>query len=409
MTLGKETRIRYNRLGKILAVMLALSVACNLVEAQDLEPPPITPIDEFFVIGNSPNVPEDWQLLVDGAVTSPLSLNLSDLMQYPATTQMATLECYFPVGPYLLVGNANWTGVALNTIIQQAGPLGEAKSVMFHALDGYRMGPYYLSTLLQNDDIMLAYGMNGQQLPEEQGYPVRLVVPGCAGYQWGKWLKRIEIKTSLPNLALNHYPIHARIFTPEDGETIVLGTHKIKGMVFAGNEKEITAVDVSIDGGQTWAPAEVLNYFVPNVWKLWEFDWAITQTGEYQIFARAIDSLGNIQPEQPAFGWGGFGVIVNADTDGDTDGIPDSNDNCPSVYNPSQQDSDDDGKGNACDYDCPGLDGLNPVNFRDYSILADNWQVIGPAPAGDLNMDFIVDINDLAILTDYWLSDCYEE
>lgn len=395
---------------RIFSLILILTVVFNFGEASGLEPPPITPNDEFFLIGTTPNAPPDWQLVVDGAVASPLSLSLDDLKQYPATTQMATLECYFPVGPWLLVGNANWTGMALNTIIQEAAPLAEATSITFHALDGYRAGPFDMNEFLQKNDIMLAYGMNGEELPNDQGYPLKLVLPGCAGYQWGRWLKRIEILTSPPTAALIHCPIHARIFSPEDGETIAVGTNTIHGMVFAGKETEITKVEISTDGGTTWQPGQLLNYFIPNVWKHWEFTWDVNQPGEYQVFARVTDSSGNTQREPAGnFGWRGFGVIVTAEPDDDVDGIPDSEDNCLNVYNPSQQDSDDDGAGNACDDDCPNLDSVNPVNFRDFSILADNWQSIGPALTGDLNMDLVVDVNDLAILTDYWLSDCYEE
>jgi len=406
----QKAKIRFVPRVRIFAAILVLTTAVNIHQVLALEPPPITPIDEFFVLGNSPNIPLEWHLIVDGAVTSPLSLTLNDLKQYPATTQMATLECYFPAGIRLLVGNANWTGVALNTIIQEAAPLAEAQSITFHALDGYLTGPYDINELLHKDDIMLAYGMNAQDIPEEQGYPLRLVVPGCAGYEWNKWLKRIEFSTSPPTMALNHYPIHARIFSPKNRETIAIGTNTIRGMAFAGNEIEITSVEVSTDEGITWEPAQLLNYFIPNVWKHWEFTWDVAQVGEYQIFTRAIDSLGNIQREQVGnFGWRGFGLLVTVDTDEDGDGAADSIDNCPSVYNPSQKDSDGDGKGNACDDDCPNLDEANPVNFRDFSILSVNWRIIGPDLAGDLNMDLSVDMNDLAILTGYWLSDCYEE
>ncbi|MHC4087577.1 MAG: rhodanese-like domain-containing protein [Planctomycetota bacterium] len=95
--------------------------------------------------------------------------------------------------------------------------------------------------------------------------------------------------------------------------------------------------------------------------------------------------------------------------DSDGDGVNDDLDNCPNNFNPSQRDSDDDCMGDTCDPNCPDLDGFNPVNFIDYSLLMQNWQVAGPNIPGDLNKDNIVDINDLAILSDYWLSDCYEE
>jgi rhodanese-related sulfurtransferase len=95
--------------------------------------------------------------------------------------------------------------------------------------------------------------------------------------------------------------------------------------------------------------------------------------------------------------------------DSDSDGVNDDLDNCPNNFNPSQRDSDDDGLGDICDPNCPDLDGFNPVNFIDYSLLMQNWQVAGPNIPGDLNNDNVVDINDLAVISDYWLSDCYEE
>jgi DMSO/TMAO reductase YedYZ molybdopterin-dependent catalytic subunit len=404
-----ETGIMPERNWKDMIAVLIAIVFFLAGQSVALEPPPITPIEEFFLQGESPNVPADWHLIVDGAVETPVSLSLEQLEQYGATTEMSTLECYFPAGPELLVGNANWTGARLATIIQEANPLSEAVSLTFHAIDGYSMGPYGLDELLARDDILLAYEMNGQTLPLEQGYPLKLVVPGVAGYQNARWLERIEITTLPVAMRLNHYPIHARIFEPEYDATIVLGTQVIRGMVYAGEGKEITQVEVSTDGGGSWEAAQLLNYFVPNVWKHWEYSWEIAQVGEYQIFARAVDSLGSVQREEIGqFGWRGFDIPVHVDYDADGDGVPDSIDNCEDVHNPSQVDSDDDGMGNACDGDCPNLDGLNPVGFLDFSILGDNWHRTGLGLAGDLNIDEVIDGNDLGIFADYWLSGCYE-
>ena len=94
--------------------------------------------------------------------------------------------------------------------------------------------------------------------------------------------------------------------------------------------------------------------------------------------------------------------------DTDADSVNDDLDNCPGDYNPSQADSDGDALGNACDADCPNLDGLNPVDFIDFSILALNWLDSAPALPGDIDADGTVDPNDLEILADYWLADCYE-
>jgi len=295
-------------------------------------------------------------------------------------------------------------------MLLEAIPTAEAVSVTFHAVDGYSMGPYSLNDMLLRDDFLLAYAMNGQTLPDEQGYPLKLVLPGIAGYQNVRWLERIEISTSPPTVELNHYPIHARMFEPNYMDTIALGTYVIYGMVFAGEGIDINNVEVSMDDGQSWEPAQILNYYMPNVWKHWELTWVIPQVGEYQIFARAIDSFGNVQREEIGnFGWRGFAVTVNVDYDNDSDGVANSIDNCPNDYNPSQIDSDGDGIGNVCDEDCPNLDGLNPVNFVDFSILTNSWLSVDVNLTGDLNKDEIVDLNDIGIFTDYWLDECYEQ
>ena len=376
-----------------------------------LEQPPITPNNEFFRLlpdSGIPAVPSDWHLIVDGNVAQPLSLSLGQLQQYEPVTLMATLECYFPYGAPLLVGNAYWTGVPLRTIIQQANPQPQAQSITFHALDGYAMGPLSLGEFLQADDFLLAYNMNGQTLPPVQGYPLKLVLPGISGHQNGRWLSRIEISSAPPTVPLIYYPIHSRVLEPKYLQTITLGTHTIRGFVYAGHGIDINKVEVSLDNGFTWTEAQLLNYYVPNVWKHWQIDWNFPLPGNYEINTRSTDSAGNVQNSTGLFGWAGFSVPITADFDDDGDGVPNSIDNCQYVYNPSQTDSDNDGIGNACDADCPNLDGLNPVNFQDLLILAANWFNIGQGLPGDLNIDNKVDENDLIKFSQYWLSSCGE-
>lgn len=391
--------------------MFLLITVCYIASNTNaIEPPPITPIEEFYELGNSPNVPADWHLIVDGAVEKPLSLTLEDIAQYPTKTEMSTLECHFPVGPGLLVSNGNWTGVSLNTILQDANMLPEAASLNFYALDFWKMGLFSLDELQSRDDILLAYGLNGETLPMIQGYPLKLVLPGIAGYQNVRWLQRIEITTLESNMPLNHYPIHARIIDPSFGDILPIGTNRIYGMANAGEGIEITKVEISVNGGNTWEPAEILNYFVPNVWKTWEYIWDANEIGSHTIYVRTEDSSGNPQREEIGdFGWRGFDVVVSIDYDDDIDRTADSVDNCVGIYNPSQSDSDGDGIGNACDTDCPNLDAFNPVDLIDFSLLVNEWQQTGPFLIADLNMNEVVDANDLLILAKYWLSGCYEE
>jgi hypothetical protein len=247
---------------------------------------------------------------------------------------MATLACNVPGPPTALIGNATWTGVSLNTILGAANLKGTPKTVVFHALDGYVVN-FGLQFLLDRDDIILAYGMNGATLPEEQGYPIRLVLPGSKGYQWVQWLERIEIHDqdpSPPYWWFHQYPLHAKMLVPQDGETILPGTQTISGFAFDGKGREIVSVDISTDGGINWGPAQLLNSFVPNAWKHWEFNWD-PPVGTHQIFARVEDNLGNIQQETVQYGWRPLGITIDVDIDSDGDSIPDGVDNCPDIPN----------------------------------------------------------------------------
>jgi len=332
----------------ILALMVC-ALAFLPASGYALDPPGITPVDQFFVENHDgiPAISGDWQLTVDGAVATPLSLTLDDLMSYPAVTQMATLECMGnPFTPLILVGNANWTGVPLHTILEAVDPLSGAQSIIFHCVDGYRVH-FSLAEVLQRSNDLLAYSMNGVTLPVEQGYPVRLVLPGNTGTTWAQWIERIEISTTTPSTSFVALPLHGQIFTPQDGTTLLVGTHTISGMAVVGEGREITGVEISTDGGVSWNPAQLLSSFVPDVWKLWEFTWEASQ-GDYVISARAEDTVGNQQGDEGFFQVDHFSISVTVDYDSDGDAIPDAADNCPNDYNPDQEDSDNDGAGDAC-------------------------------------------------------------
>lgn len=372
-----------------------------------LEPPPITSLEDFFVFNNRgiPEVPADWRLEIDGAVERPLALDLEAVRQHPAVTEMATLECAWSSGPLLWVGNATWTGVPLKTLLEAAGLLPGATSIAIAAEDGYVFGDLPLASILARNDILLAYTMNGQSLPLEQGYPLRLVVPGAGGFNWVQWVTRIEVKQSESNRSFFHFPPHARVSSVEDFDVLPLGTHLIEGMVMAGDSVEITGVECS-DDGVTWQPAELLTEFVPNVWRRWQFTWDGIQLGHNIIYARVTDEAGAVQIENGPYSWRGFAVAVIGDVDTDSDGVADSVDNCPTQHNPDQRDSDADGTGDLCDSDCPDLDGITPVSFADFALLARSWRSADPNPPADLDKNGTINARDLARLARYWLAHC---
>jgi len=248
---------------------------------------------------------------------------------------MATIECYSnPVGqfPQFFIGNAVWTGTRVKDLIAAAAPLSGAKSLVFYALDGYKIKISLAEIMARGDDLLLAYGMNGATLPPEQGYPLRLTTPGTSGSGgWEQWVTRIQAVTEdVPNLGA--IPQHAQIFQPLSETTLALGDYTITGMALVGGGKEVAKVEISTDGGATWSQATLLSYFVPNVWKHWQFVWHIPQTGTYSITVRTEDNLGNQQIQSDYFwGWRQVDVVVENDTD--QDGITDSQDNCPSKPN----------------------------------------------------------------------------
>ncbi|MFC1637246.1 molybdopterin-dependent oxidoreductase [Planctomycetota bacterium] len=342
-----------------------------------LEPPPITPNDEFFILGQAPKVPVDWTLDIDGEVTQPLSLSLEELQQYPRLDVEATLECDYSVGPPLLVSSAVWTGVSLNALLEQAGLKASANGITFFALDGYRRGPFPLAEIMQRNDVLVGYEMNGETLPEIQGWPAKIVLPGCVGNQWIRWLDRIEITSSGAAEQFKPWSIHARILEPEYKSTVNKCSYTITGMVNAGDGREVTDVEISTDEGETWDRAEILNNFVPNVWKHWRYEWEIETPGQYTIFARVMDAEGNAQNENGLYGWWGYRVIVNVDREI----------NCS---NRQRADLDEDGF----------------VDFSDFTLLADQWLLADGGLSADivpLEGDGRINLRDLMLIADEWL------
>jgi DMSO/TMAO reductase YedYZ molybdopterin-dependent catalytic subunit len=149
---------------------------------------PITPVEALHLTALSPQIDmTKYQLLVDGLVNTPLSLGYDSVLKYPPVSEVVLLVC-----PGVFVDNAEWTGVPVKTLLAEAGVKPEATRVAFHAMDGFK----YSLTLeeIQKDGVFLAYRVNGQILPADQGYPVRLVVKGRYGGIWLKWVDQLEVE-----------------------------------------------------------------------------------------------------------------------------------------------------------------------------------------------------------------------
>jgi len=173
----------------VIALAIVFGLIIVLIVENFTSQSEITPNDEFFVvsIGDSPVIDaEDWVLRVDGLVENPLNLTYENITAFSSVSEKVTLKCID--GPS---GTANWTGVRLKAILDMAGVKENATEVVFYAEDGYS------SSLTIKDatssDVILAYEMNGETLPVDHGYPLRLVVPGKYGYKWVKWMTDIEV------------------------------------------------------------------------------------------------------------------------------------------------------------------------------------------------------------------------
>jgi DMSO/TMAO reductase YedYZ molybdopterin-dependent catalytic subunit len=230
------------------------------------------------------------------------------------------------------VGVAAWRGVRLSTVLRAAGLKHDAVDVMPEGLDpdyivnGVNLGPVRRPLPIGKalDDVLLAYEMNGQPLPPDHGFPVRILVPSWAGIASIKWVGRIEVSTTPLFSAWNTQ--YYRLFGPDyppDGELITRQVvksafelpwpaqltaghrHLLRGRSWSGNGP-IRRVEVSADGGHTWRPATPIGPSATHGWQRWQFPWRPTVPGQYTVKARATDLTGVTQPDETAFNTLGY-------------------------------------------------------------------------------------------------------
>jgi DMSO/TMAO reductase YedYZ molybdopterin-dependent catalytic subunit len=315
---------------------------------------PITPIGLHYLLIHF-DIPvvdaRTWELSIGGQVERPLRLSLDDIRSRPQTTIAVTLECAGngrarlsprPMSqPWLCeaVGTAEWTGTPLGPILAEAG-LGEsAREVVFTGLDRGVQGGidqlYERSLPLaeaQRPEVMLVHAINGQALPPQHGFPVRLIVPGWYGMTHVKWLRSITVTDAEFEGYQQARAYHYRVSDLGAGEPVTRmlpralmvppgvpdfmsrtrfvtpGTYTIEGRAWSGLGT-VTRVDFSDDGGRTWAEVELGAAVSPFAWRGWRHDWK-ADPGEHELCVRATDSNGNVQPD--AQSWNLEGVQNNA-------------------------------------------------------------------------------------------------
>jgi DMSO/TMAO reductase YedYZ molybdopterin-dependent catalytic subunit len=290
--------------------------------------PEVTSNDQYYVVsknlGGDPVVGAGlWHLTINGQVENQLILSYDEIMAMPMQKQYESMMCISNEvgGPYM--SNALWEGVRLVDLLNKAGVKPGATKVVFYAADDYS-DSIHLSKALE-PTTLLAVRMNGALLPQEHGFPARMLVPGIYGMKHCKWITRIEVV----NYDFQGYwqqrgwsdaaPIRltSRIDTPLDGSKVAANTITyIAGVAFSGN-RGISEVDVSTDGGQTWQIATLKRPPSGLTWVIWEVPWQ-PRPGNSILSVRAIDMEGNVQdpteaPPAPdgSSGYHSISVIVS--------------------------------------------------------------------------------------------------
>jgi DMSO/TMAO reductase YedYZ molybdopterin-dependent catalytic subunit len=267
----------------------------------------ITPNEDFYVTskGRSPILrASKWQLKFGGLVENPFTLSFEDVLALPRVEKVLTLECISnPIGGNY-IGNAKWTGTPLAPLIERAKPLPQAAHVVLHAADGFTSG-HPLARLWHAENF-LAYEMNGEELPFDHGYPVRIFIPGKFGMKQPKWLTRIEF---VNEAYLGYWETqgwsdlserwaHARFTDLKNGAKISGKNFELTGYA-VGNLDGMKAVEVSFDDGETWNAANIFSNPSNLTWVFWKYVWVEPRPGEYKIRVRAIDGAGRVQGWEP--------------------------------------------------------------------------------------------------------------
>ncbi len=269
----------------------------------------VTPNSDFYRIDTALVVPQvskdSWSLKIDGLVDNPMELSFDDLLARPQVERYVTLSCVSNDVGGDLVGNALWQGVLLKDLLEEAGLQAGAEQLASRSADGWTCGTP-VDVVMDGRDAMLALAMNGEPLPAQHGYPVRMVVPGLYGYVSAtKWVTDIRLTRWdefdgywIPRGWSKLGPVKtmARIDTPRRGSDHS-GEVAIGGVAWAVH-RGIGNVQIRVDGGE-WLDAELGGVPSNDTWAQWVYRWA-GEPGSHVIEARAIDKAGEIQPEEPA-------------------------------------------------------------------------------------------------------------
>lgn len=271
--------------------------------------------------------PSKHRFMVNGLVSRPRVFTMDDLMRLPSVSRIHFIECGANTGPewgnvalpsvqytHGMISCAEFTGVLLSTVLEMCGiDKKRARYVLAEGADGSSM-TRTISMETAMDDVIVAWGMNGEMLRPENGYPLRLVVPGVQGVSWVKYLRRIEVGDkpyATKDEAIHYIDLQpdgqhrqytsiqeckSVITTPSGGQTLLdQGYYNISGLAWSGRGS-VKRVDVSVDGGRNWRTARMEGPVLSKALTRFNIDW-VWDGKPAIIQSRAIDSTGYVQPK----------------------------------------------------------------------------------------------------------------
>jgi DMSO/TMAO reductase YedYZ molybdopterin-dependent catalytic subunit len=272
--------------------------------------PVITPNADFYRIDTALSVPRidptTWTLKISGMVENEVEIDFAELLALPLEESTTTLAC---VSNYVggdLIGNAVWLGYPIRELLKRAVPTADADMVLSRSEDGWTASTP-LEALTDDRNSILAVGMNGEQLPLEHGYPVRMVVPGLYGYVSAtKWVTELILTRFDRETAYwtgrgwsekGPVKLSSRVDVPREGAGVDAGTVTVAGVAWS-QHVGVRAVDVQVDDGE-WNAATLADAISADTWRQWRWDWTAT-SGTHTIRVRATDANGVVQTSKTA-------------------------------------------------------------------------------------------------------------
>ena len=275
--------------------------------------------------------PDKHRLMVNGSdetmLKKPMVFTMDDIMRLPSVSRIHFIECGANTGmewgnvavptvqyTHGMISCSEFTGVPLKTLLDMCGAdYQRGKFVLAEGADGSSMTRTIPMSLIDSGEVLVAYGQNGEMLRPENGYPLRLVVPGVQGVSWVKYLRRIELGDMpyatkdetihyvdlLPDGQHRQYTsiqeVKSVITSPSGGQVLLdKGFHNVSGLAWSGRGK-VRKVDVSTDGGRNWRPARIDGAVLSKSLTRFNFDWSWDGKPAL-LLSRAVDDTGHVQP-----------------------------------------------------------------------------------------------------------------